>query len=452
MKFDFKELEKQVLDDLASRGRVYLVGGIVRDMLLYGSCDYHDVDIEVYDIDIEELERILSHYGHVNLVGKCFGILKLDQLPHFDFALPRIEHSHGDSHRDFKVEIHQDLDLYVASSRRDFTINAIMYDYKNDEIIDLHHGMDDLHDHVLRMVNAQTFGDDPLRILRLAQFIARLEFGVDHQTKQLCQDMVKKGALDHLSHERIMAEYHKLLMAPTPSLGIVFLLETGALFEPLAVLQTCQQRRDYHPEGNVMNHTLLVVDLAAQYKQQTSWPLAFMWGALLHDIGKPKVTTPAGSAPGHNESGVEVFRDYFSAYFDDKKMKRYIETMIYYHMHLMNMARNHARDYSFYKLLKGIDGIMPIGDLVCISKCDKLGRSSYQLEPILQLDQFVEEKISRLGDQALKPVITGKELIALGFHEGKEFKELLNWAYDLQMRGHSYESIIKLLKGKHDGR
>ena len=133
-------------------------------------------------------------------------------------------------------------------------------------------------------------------------------------------------------------------------------------------------------------------------------------------------------------------------------MKRYIETMIYYHMHLMNMARNHARDYSFYKLLKGIDGIMPIGDLVCISKCDKLGRSSYQLEPILQLDQFVEEKISRLGDQALKPVITGKELIALGFHKGKEFKELLNWAYDLQMRGHSYESIIKLLKGKHDGR
>lgn len=452
MKFNFQPFEKQVLDALALRGRVYLVGGIVRDMLLYGKSDYHDVDVEIYDLDIDEVERILMDFGQVNQVGKSFGVLKLAKLPNFDFALPRIEHKTGNHHRDFTVEIHKNLDLYVASSRRDFTINAIMYDYKNEEIIDLHHGLEDLHHRCLRMVNSETFVEDPLRILRLAQFVARLEFGVEDQTRQCCKTMVAQGMLKELSPERVFEEYNKLLMAPTPSLGLVFLREIDALFKPLQQLQYCQQRLDYHPEGNVMNHTLLVVDLAAQYKNKTSWPLAFMWGALLHDIGKPLVTTPTGSAPGHNESGVAVFEDYFGSFFNHKKMKKYIVTIIYYHMHLMNMARNHSKDYSFYRLLKAIDGIMPIYDLVWISKCDKLGRASYQIEPILQLDAFVKDKVSRLGDQALKPIVTGTDLIALGFQEGKTFKDLLNWAYDLQMRGHSYESIIQLLKGKNDGR
>ena len=452
MKFDFKALEKKILDDLASHGRVYLVGGIVRDMLLYGTVDYHDVDVEVYDIEMNELEKILSKYGNVNTVGKSFGILKLDVLPNFDFALPRIEYKNGDTHKDFEVIVDKNLDLEIASLRRDFTVNAIMYDYAGDEIIDLHHGLEDLNNRCLKMVNKDTFQEDPLRVLRLAQFISRLEFGVDEETKSVCKDMVEKGMLKHLSNERVLEEYNKLLMSHIPSLGIIFLLEIGALFKPLKRLVDCHQRLDYHPEGNVMNHTLLVVDLAALCKEKTSWPLAFMWGAFLHDIGKPKVTTPEGRAPGHNESGVEVFDEYFSSVFNNKKMKKYIKTMIYYHMHLMNMVRNNSKDYSFYKLLKGIDGIMPIYDLVYISKCDKLGRLANRPETIVQLDDFIQDRVSRLGDQALKPVVNGEDLLALGFHEGKEFKELLDWAYDLQMRGHSYESIIQLLKGKKDGR
>lgn len=452
MKYNFKPLEKQILDDLAKRGRIYLVGGIVRDMLLYGEVDYHDVDVEVYDIEIDELEKILSKYGRVNTVGKCFGVLKLDVLPNFDFALPRIEYKNGKTHKDFDIQVDKNLDLKVASSRRDFTINAIMYDYKYDVIIDLHHGLEDLNNHILKMVNRDTFSEDPLRVLRLAQFISRLEFGVDHETKQLCKDMVEQGMLEHLSHERVIEEYNKLLMSHIPSLGIVFLLEIGALFEPLQELALCHQRLDFHPEGNVMNHTLLVVDLAALCKDKTSWPLAFMWGAFLHDIGKPKVTTPEGRAPGHNESGVEVFQEYFSSIISNKKLKKYIKTMIFYHMHLMNMVRNNSKDYSFYKLLKGIDGVMPIYDLVYISKCDKLGRLANRPETILQLDEFIQDRVSRLGDHALKPIINGQDLLKLGFHEGKEFKELLDWSYDLQMRGHSYESIIQLLKGKKDGR
>ena len=265
--------------------------------------------------------------------------------------------------------------------------------------------------------------------------------------------MVNEGVLQYLSLERIQQEYNKLLMSSHPSMGLKFLLELNALIRPLETLVTCPQRLDFHPEGNVMNHTLLVVDLAALCKDKTSWPLAFMWSALLHDIGKPLVTTPEGKAPGHNESGVKVFNQYFSHFFfTNKKMKKYIRTMIYYHMHLMNMVRNQSKDYSYYKLLKGIEGIFPLNDLVCMSKCDKLGRLANRPETISTLDTYVEEKVSRCGNHALKPFVDGKLLIELGFKPNQDFKELLDWAYDLQMRGHDKESVIQLLKGRKDGR
>lgn len=452
MKFEFNDLEKSVLDALSDKGRVYLVGGIVRDMVMYQQVDYHDVDVEVYDLEIDEILEILSQYGHVNCVGKSFGILKLDSLPHFDFAMPRIERKNGVTHREFDVEVCKNLDLKIACKRRDFTINAMMYDYQNEELIDYYQGQEDIKNKCLRMVDEKTFAEDPLRVLRLAQFIARFEFQVDKQTKQICQKMVDEGQLQYLSLERIQQEYNKLLMSSHPSLGLKFLLELNAIIHPLETLVTCQQRLDYHPEGSVMNHTLLVVDLAALCKEKTSWPLAFMWSALLHDIGKPLVTTPEGKAPGHNESGVRVFNEYFSYFFTNKKMKQYIRTMIYYHMHLMNMMQNQSKDYSYYKLLKGIEGIFPLEDLVYMSKCDKLGRLANRPETISTLDQYVQEKVSKCGNHALKPLIDGKFLIDLGFKPNHNFKELLDWSYDLQMRGHDLKSIIQLLKGRKDGR
>lgn len=133
-------------------------------------------------------------------------------------------------------------------------------------------------------------------------------------------------------------------------------------------------------------------------------------------------------------------------------MKQYIRTMIYNHMHLMNMVRNHSKDYSYYKLLKGIEGIFPLSDLVYMSKCDKLGRLANRPETISTLDSYVEEKVSKCGSHALKPLVDGKLLIELGFKPHQNFKELLDWAYDLQMRGHDKKSIIQLLKGRKDGR
>lgn len=130
-RYTFSPLAKKIFKDIDEHhGRAFLVGGIVRDMLIYNRVDYHDVDVEVYGLSVDELEELLANYGNVNSIGKSFGILKLDVLPNFDFALPRTEIKTGESHQDFDVTVNQNLDLKVAASRRDLTINALMYEIK----------------------------------------------------------------------------------------------------------------------------------------------------------------------------------------------------------------------------------------------------------------------------------------------------------------------------------
>lgn len=424
-------------------GKVYIVGGTVRDYLL-GNKSSHDVDVEVYHLDYDELKSILSQFGHVNTYGKSFAIMSLDCLKGYDFALPRKENKTGVKHQDFHIIIDKDLSLDKAIMRRDITINALMYDYFNDEIIDLCHGIDDLNNGIVRMVNSNSFKEDPLRILRIAQFISRFEMKVEINTLNQCKQMVKEGMLEYLSIERIYEEYKKILMSNHPSLGFEFLREINALPKYLYDLIDCDQRRDFHPEGSVWNHTMLVIDLAALCKDKTDEPEYFMWACLLHDIGKPLVTTDTGSAPGHNASGVDVFKsvDMISS----KKMRTYIETMIYYHMHLMNMAKHQSSDVKYLRLLKLIDQKISLSDLMFISICDKLGRGRLASAQYNDFLEYMNDKINRLGKTAIEPMITGKDLIDAGFNDYLQFTELLDLAYDMQLQGMKKEKIIIALK------
>lgn len=448
-KFVFNSLVNQIFQAIDNQGgRVFLVGGIVRDMKIYNHVDYHDVDVEVYGLEKDELEQLLKQFDRVNLVGKSFGIFKLAELPNYDFAMPRIEHKIGNGHQDFEIEVDKNLDLKTAASRRDFTINALMYEVKTGKIYDFYHGLDDLKKRTLRMVNQDTFKEDPLRVLRAAQFASRFDFYIEPQTKLMCKQMVKVHSLENLSVERIYEEYNKLLLSNHPSMGLKFLKEINALWPCLEILSKTMQRLDFHPEGDVWTHTLLVTDLAALCKDKTSNPLAFMWSALLHDIGKPEVTTPEGRAPGHNESGVRIFEQQVAKYLPDKKIRRYVKTMIFYHMHLMNMVRNGARDYGYFRILKGINGIVPVDDLILLTKCDKLGRYKDEHENINRFDYVMKEKMARLGKEALPPVINGNDLKELQIEQSAKYKEILDWAYDQQLRGHDRKAILKMLKGR----
>ena len=411
-RYTFSPLAKKIFKDIDEHhGRAFLVGGIVRDMLIYNRVDYHDVDVEVYGLSVDELEELLANYGNVNSIGKSFGILKLDVLPNFDFALPRTE-------------------------------------IKTGKIYDFFHGQEDIEKRTLRMVSETTFIEDPLRVLRTAQFASRLDFCIETATKLMCKKMVQNKSLDKLSKERVFQEYSKLLLSQQPSIGLTFLKEIKALWPCLDVLSKTMQRLDYHPEGDVWRHTLLVTDLAALCCHKTSNPLGFMWSALLHDIGKATVTTKDGHAPGHNEAGVKIFNQEVKAFIPDKQLQKYIKTMIFYHMHLMNMVRNEAKDYSYFKILKGIDGIVTIEDLILITKCDKLGRYKDEHENINRFDYVMKEKMARLSTKAQLPLVDGYDLKALGIEPSSKYSELLDWAYDLQLRGHSKAAILKMVEGR----
>ncbi|MCD7809163.1 MAG: HD domain-containing protein [Erysipelotrichaceae bacterium] len=453
-KIEVSPLAEKIFQDIIDHGgKVYIVGGTVRDFVLsqinHQPLISKDMDLEIYHLSYDQLKTILSKYGKVNTYGKSFAILSLHTLPGYDFALPRKETKIGHKHQDFDVIIDSELPLEKAVERRDVTMNALMYDYQNHEIIDLVGGINDIQQHCIKMVNKDTFREDPLRVLRIANFVARFEMNVDEETKQYCQEMTQQGMLKDLSQERIYEEYKKILLSNHPSLGFEFLKDINALPSYLKDLVNCYQRPDYHSEGDVFNHTMLVLDLAATCKQYSHYPEAFMWSALLHDIGKPMVTNSKGQALQHELAGLDVFKQV--TILTNKKMREYIKAMIHYHMYLMVLSRGNSKDMKYLKFLKKIDNIKDGGhfcldDLMLMTMCDYFGRGNNDPIQYEQFLNYMNDKITRLGNRAWQPIITGQDLIENGFKNHQRYRDLLDQAYHMQLQHMSKEKIIELLK------
>ncbi|MCK4974631.1 MAG: CCA tRNA nucleotidyltransferase [Sulfurimonas sp.] len=222
---DYPKQFDKIFDKLdKSNAKIIIVGGFVRDSLL--KIDSKDVDIEVYGISsFKQLENILQEFGDVNIVGKSFGVCKL-QFAGFDldFSLPRSDNKTGSGHRGFEVEVNPNLDFKTAASRRDFTINAIGYDVKEKKLLDPFNGLKDLKNKRLKYINKNSFREDPLRVLRAVQFCARFNLKMNPDLYSTCRDMVKENQLNELTSERIFEEIKKLLLKSSkPSVGLKLL-------------------------------------------------------------------------------------------------------------------------------------------------------------------------------------------------------------------------------------
>ena len=239
-------------------GRAMLVGGCVRDELM--GITPKDWDIEVYGIEPEKFKGLLSAFGDVNAVGESFTVYKVGQ--DLDVALPRREKKVSKGHKGFVVEGDPAMSFEEAARRRDFTVNAILKDPLTNEIVDCYGGQDDIEKRMLRVVSKDTFAEDSLRVLRAAQFAARFEFEIEDETAELCRSI----DLTDLPSERIWGEFEKLLLkAKNPSIGLKWLYKLGVvdqLFPELKALVGVTQEEEWHPEGDVDVHTLLVVDEA----------------------------------------------------------------------------------------------------------------------------------------------------------------------------------------------
>ncbi len=212
-------------DCRARGGRALLVGGGVRDALL--GRQVADWDLEVYGLSEDALREVLGRHGRVDLVGKSFGVFKLQRGPLvLDVSIPRRDSKVGAGHRGIAVQGDPEMDVVEAARRRDLTINAILVDPLTHEVIDPYHGAADVEARVLRAVDRTTFLEDPLRALRVVQFAARLDFDTAPDLIDLCRE----AALDELPAERISGEWQKLLLKGVrPSRGLEVARASGIL-------------------------------------------------------------------------------------------------------------------------------------------------------------------------------------------------------------------------------
>lgn len=209
----------------AAGGRAFAVGGSVRDHLL--DADVNDWDVEVFGLSADDLQTLLQAFGKVDLVGRAFGVLKLTVGGRvYDISIPRRDSKVGRGHRGIQVAGDPTLPIAEAARRRDLTVNALLADLETGEIVDPWGGLADLAAGRLRAVDPETFLEDPLRALRVAQFAARLGFAVDPALTALCQ----QADLADLPAERIQGEWAKLMLrGHQPSIGLAFARDANIL-------------------------------------------------------------------------------------------------------------------------------------------------------------------------------------------------------------------------------
>ena len=417
-------------------GRALIVGGWVRDRLLGRTAK--DLDLEVYHLPPERLKMLLRQFGSVNTVGESFTVYKVAGI---DVALPRRESRTGRGHRGFEVVGDPDLSFTEAARRRDFTINAVAWDPLTGEYIDPFDGRADLAAGLLRAVDARTFSEDSLRVLRALQFAARFEFRLDDATRDLCRAI----PLDDLPSERIWGEIEKLLLlAARPSLGFALgldLLVIDRLFPEIKALVGCEQEPEWHPEGDVWVHTLMVIDEARTRIDDLDRArrIAIMLGAVLHDLGKPLTTAFLDGrirSIDHEQAGVapaSAVLDRLNIHtIDGYDVRKQVLGIVAHHLKpgMFRQSPTPVSDGAFRRLAQKVD----LELLARLAKSDCLGRTGGF--DCTAMDWFLA-RAQELGVQHAppEPLVKGRHLLALGLSPGPRVGVVLKQIYEKQLDG-----------------
>ena len=451
--------EVKVVAELVKRagGRALLVGGCVRDELL--GLAPKDFDIECFGISGQDLQRALETEFELDLVGISFGVIKLKHLE-IDVAMPRRETKLGLGHRAFGMEYDPTLTIEEASARRDFTVNAIYKDPLTDEILDPWNGRGDLEKRILRHVSPH-FVEDPLRVLRGMQFVARFNLTPAPETVEICRGMTPEG----LAPERLFGEWEKLLVQGVKiSKGLNFLRNVGWVryYPELERLIGCKQDPEWHPEGDVWNHTLCCLDAFAaarpggtgilpvhqkegfdstlngrDARSPENDDLIVGLAVLCHDFGKPKCTSydPVKKrirSLGHDEEGVEPTLSFLRRLTNEERLLKEVPPLVRLHMRPFAMWRDKSSDGAIRRLAAKV---VRIDRLIRVAAADDAGRPPFPSEP--EPLKWLAEQAERLrvADSAPKPIVQGRDLIALGMKPGVEFGRILKAAYEAQLDG-----------------
>ena len=425
-------------------GRALLVGGCVRDALMTRTAK--DWDLEVYGVAPERLREILDGFGSVNVAGEAFTVYKLGA--DLDVSIPRRERKSGRGHRAFVIEGDPSMSVKEATRRRDFTINAILQDPLTRELIDPFDGRKDIEARVLRAVSAETFVEDSLRVLRAAQFAARFEFEIERETVALCRTM----DLTDLPAERIWGELEKLLLrAQRPSIGLEWLSKLGAVEQVFPEIQTLigvPQDPEWHPEGDVFVHTLLVVDRARELIDDLPYArqVTVMLAALAHDFGKPPTTQfleGRWRSRGHEEAGVEPtsrFLDRINIHtIDGYDVRRQVVALVREHLKPGEFykKRDEVGEGAFRRLARRCEPDL----LYRVARSDSLGRNAEWVPREkwygAEAQEWFLQRARELDVEKRPPdpLLLGRHLLELGVEPGPRMGEITRIVYEMQLDG-----------------
>ncbi len=430
-----KDKAISIIGRLREKGyEAYLAGGCVRDFLLGKSPQDYDIATDARP------ETIQNIFPQTTAVGSQFGVvLVIIEGEPFEVATFRYDGPYLDGRRPSHVRF---ADLKEDVARRDFTINGMMYDPVDEQIIDLVGGRADLNRRLIRAIGhpAERFREDRLRMVRAVRFAAGLGFAIEEETFQAIKQQAPM--VSQISRERIGDEITRILTEGRAKTGFELLDSTkllAVLTPEVDALKGIEQSPDFHPEGDVFTHTLQTLG----HLNQSTETLAY--GCLLHDIAKPICFKREGGRItfyGHPEKGAEMAVEILKRL----KRSRVVWEEVAY------LVRNHLRHTQAAKMrlstLKRFLGQQGIEELLELTRIDALSANGD-----LQYYNFCRRKLAELKEEEIhpEPLLRGRDLIAMGFSPGPLFKIILGEAEEAQLEGEitSREQAMEWVKRRY---
>lgn len=420
-----RSLAAQICHMLRDAGhQAYLVGGCVRDILLKREPVDYDVATDATP------DRVQKIFPRSLAVGAQFGVVIVtegeDQV---EVATFRSDVGYSDGR-------HPDQVIYANSPaddvrRRDFTINGLMLDPESGQVLDFVEGRRDLEAHIIRAIGEpeRRFTEDKLRMLRAVRFAARFGYTVDPQTFAAVRKLAPE--IHQVSAERIRDELTKLLTEGAARPGFELLDATSLLPEVLpeiARMKGVPQPPEFHPEGDVWTHTLIMLD-----GLQANGSPTLAWGVLLHDVGKPPTFRPASETGDrirfdeHVEVGVKMAEAICHRLRFSNEETEQIMTLVANHMRFKDVTRMKVSTLKRFARLNRFPEHLELHRLDCLSSHGSL--DAYR---------FVEKFLAETPPEQVRParLISGEDLKEMGFRPGPAFKEILEAVEDAQLSGH----------------
>jgi poly(A) polymerase len=422
-----RELANSICSTLIREGhQAFLVGGCVRDLLLGREPADYDVSTDATP------DRVISLFPDSLAVGAQFGVIIVPREGHqVEVATFRSDIGSADGRHPERVVFTSSPEQDVQ--RRDFTINGLLMRHDSGEILDFVGGLSDLRAGIVRAIGepARRFAEDKLRMLRAVRFAARFGFQIESETFAAIR--MQAHEIGQVSSERIREELTKLLTEGAARRGMELLDESGLLQQVLpevAAMQGVEQPPQYHPEGDVWTHTLLMLEGLVSGSSATSATLA--WGVLLHDIGKPRTFRPISETgdrirfDGHVEVGVRMAEVICARLRFSNQDREQILALIANHMRFKDVSRMRASTLKRFIRLPRFDEHLALHRLDCLSSHRHL--DAYD---------FVRRTLAETPVEEMRPVrlLTGIDLQSLGFPSGPLFSKILRSLEDAQLEG-----------------